>query len=109
MKKIIASILATLMLMSTVFAAATLENIGGEIGKRNIDKNEGGEVSSYLYNGSKYSFTVDDKDFEELNKLFSDENLTNSQKTFDKVVSDGMSDYPEDGKYIIKEIKNPYF
>ncbi len=104
MKRIIATILVTLMLMSTAYATATFENISGKIGELNIDNSVQGKVTSYLYNGGTYSFTVNDKDFETLNNLFSDQNLTNSLKSFNEPLTGSMSDYPKGGKYIVKEL-----
>lgn len=104
MKRIIATILVTLMLMSTAYATATFEYNGGEIGDLNIDTSIQGKVTSYLYNGNTYSFAVNDKDFEKLNKLFSDQNLTNSQKSFNEPMTGNSPDYPKGGKYTIKEL-----
>lgn len=104
MKRIIATILVSLMLMSTAYATATFEYNGGKIGDLNIDTSIQGKVTSYLYNDNTYSFTVNNKDFEKLNQLFSDQNLTNSQKSFNEPMTGNMSDYPKGGKYTIKEL-----
>lgn len=104
MKKIIATILVSLMLMSTAYAAGTFENISGEIGELNIDYNVRGRVSSYLYDGNTYDFYVNDEDFEKLNELFSDQNLTNSLKSFNEPFIANMSGYPNCGTYTIQEV-----
>ena len=104
MKRIIATILVTLMLMSTAYATATFEYKDGKIGDLNVETSVQGKVTSYLYNDNTYSFIVNNKDFEKLNQLFSDQNLTNSLKSFDEPLTGSMSDYPKGGKYTIKEI-----
>ena len=90
--------------MSTVYAAATFEYNGGRMGDFNIDTSVQGKVTSYLYNGNTYNFAVNNKDFEKLNQLFSDQNLTNSQKSFNEPMTGNMSDYPKGGKYTVKEL-----
>lgn len=104
MKRIIATILVTLMLVSTAYAKVTFEHNGDKIGDINIDTTVPGKVTSYLYNEGEYSFTVNDNDFEKLNQLFSDKNLINSLKAFNEPITGDMTDYPKGGKYTIKEV-----